>query len=380
MKLLAIGPRSHLKINRVSGQTVLFDGFIDYCEKNCIKVDVLDLFPKIDKPGNIYRIIDYIFSASVLVCFLIKSCVTKKYDACYFTTSFSRYGVLRDLVLTRILLFFRVKVVAHQLGAGVNHFIEAKDSIGEKRLRKLLKAYSAIVVEGNYIRDQFFVFEEIREKIFVIPNGLPKCGKNALHSKEYIKGQTFNIFYLSNLIYTKGWHDVLMAVNELVNNRGLNVKCIFAGLFMQSKDDPTPMIYTKEYFFDYIKNNNLETHIEYYDGLFGTEKDEYFLKAHVFILPSFYYNEGQPVSILEAMSYGCVPIVTNYRHIPMMVTDANGCFVKPHNPNNIADTIMGLINAPNTYCRKSEKCVADFQMNYTFEQYMMQLISVIKTS
>ncbi len=48
--------------------------------------------------------------------------------------------------------------------------------------------------------------------------------------------------------------------------------------------------------------------IQYVGAVYGEEKKQLLATSHYYVLPSL--SEGFPVSVLEAMSYGCIPIIT----------------------------------------------------------------------
>ncbi len=79
-----------------------------------------------------------------------------------------------------------------------------------------------------------------------------------------------------------------------------------------------------------------------YCGLISGEKKSDFLRSlDLFVLPSFF--EGLPISLLECMSYGSVPIVTATGSIPTVVIDQqNGIFVKVKDSESIADAVSNL--------------------------------------
>ena len=137
---------------------------------------------------------------------------------------------------------------------------------------------------------------------------------------------------------------------------------------------PDLALSSKGDFDKFVTEHSLNDRIEYYPGLYGDEKDRYFQEANVFLLPSYYINEGQPVSIIEAMAYGCVPVVTNYRHIPMMVDNSNGFYVKPKSPEDIAEKVKYLILHPEEYADKSQKAIKDYQQKFKFEVFATRVI------
>lgn len=380
LRMLAIGPKSLASKNTTGGLSVMLEGIVERAQKMGIEVSILNIQPRWNSTSNVIRALDFLLNFVILIKILLLQIIKfRPLNCCYFTTSFSERGVLRDMVVVRILKFFRVTVVSHQFGATTDHFEPALRKVGEKRFRGLLNSFSHIIVEGDLMKSQFDRFPFVYEKMTVLPNALPQIGVHAMCPKKY-RGGEFHLIYLSNLIYTKGWHDVLQAVDILVNNYQLDVKCVFAGRFMLFKDDPQPMVFDKQFFENFVNEHGLSKRISYIPGLFGKEKDENWLKADAFVLPSYYVNEGQPISILEAMSYGCVPIVTKYRHIPMMVTEYNGCFVEPKAPNQIAEVVKHLIENPSVFNKKSENCVCDLKEKFTFEKYSDTIFQIINDS
>ena len=376
-RILAIGPKSKKSKGITGGLSVMFDGFVDKATALGIDVKVVNILQRWNSSSFWVRSVDISLNFVILFGILLKSVIlTKKIDICYLTSSLSANGVMRDYFIVKMLKLFHIPVVAHQFGATTDHFSPAKSKIGDNKFNWLVSYFSHIIVEGDLMRRQFDGAPVKDDGITVLPNGLPELGRNALKPKESPHG-TFNLFWLSNLIFTKGWYDVLEAINILVNKYKLDVKCTFAGKFMPFKDDPVPMIYDEAFFFNYIKEHGLGDSIVYFPALFGEKKDKAWLESNVFLLPSYYVNEGQPVSILEALSYGCIPIVTNYRHIPMMVNDSNGCFVEPKSPEQIAEAVRFLIENPVVYCQKSRICIEDFEKHFVYENYSNKIFAIL---
>ena len=371
--IIAIGPQSNMSLKRFSGQSVMFDGAVRAFQERVGNVDVVDILSSSTNSKTYKRILDYI----VIVIKLFCKCLFKKYDAAYYTSSFGKFGIYRDIIIISILLCFKVKIVLHQFGADLSGISTVKPFF-KKRLQNQLQYVSSIIVEGHYMESLFSDISIVKGKVVVIPNGLPIEGMNANHPKQYNPQEPFRMFYLSNLIYSKGWFDVLQAVDILINREHRKVECIFAGRFMSSPDDQPNNHNTKQFFDDYVKDHQIVDSVRYMVGLYGDEKDEAFSSHHVFLLPSYYINEGQPVSILEAMAYGCVPIVTNYRHIPMMVNDTNGCFVNAESPQEIVSAVIDLMANPALYNKKSCQCITDYNTKFKFDVYIQQIMNVLE--
>jgi glycosyltransferase involved in cell wall biosynthesis len=92
------------------------------------------------------------------------------------------------------------------------------------------------------------------------------------------------------------------------------------------------------------------------------QRDELLAAADVFILPS--YNEGLPMSMLEAMAWGLPVIVTPVGGIPEVIHDGkNGLLVQPGNQEQLVQAMQNLIRdeslriAMGTAARSSVECL-----------------------
>ena len=79
-----------------------------------------------------------------------------------------------------------------------------------------------------------------------------------------------------------------------------------------------------------------------YAGIVSGESKKAFLQSlDVFAMPTFF--EGLPMSLLECMSYGVVPVITPVGSIPTVVTEGqNGMFIKVKDAQSIVDAIAYL--------------------------------------
>ena len=109
----------------------------------------------------------------------------------------------------------------------------------------------------------------------------------------------------------------------------MNFSCVFAGNVYLSPDDP--MKTNEKQLTSSFKNsiNTLKNreNINFLGPVFEEEKIKLLEQADVFVLPTYYVNEGQPVSIIEAMAYKNAIISTPYRSIVDLVTNEKEGFL-----------------------------------------------------
>ena len=135
-----------------------------------------------------------------------------------------------------------------------------------------------------------------------------------------------NIVYLSNMIESKGYLAVLNSI-DLVDD--LDCTFYFAGAFD---------IESEQINFEKAISNKENVH---YLGVVGGEKKQALLKkCDVFILPTNYPYEGQPISILEAYASSCAVITCKHSGIVDVFEDEiNGRYVNYDDPTDISKKI-----------------------------------------
>ncbi len=90
-----------------------------------------------------------------------------------------------------------------------------------------------------------------------------------------------------------------------------------------------------------IARNNLQDKVMVHGWISGRQVDEAYRKADIFILPS--YAEGQPMSVLEALSYSLPVVVTPVGGIPDAVQNGvNGFLIRPGDYGALAEKIALL--------------------------------------
>ena len=92
-----------------------------------------------------------------------------------------------------------------------------------------------------------------------------------------------------------------------------------------------------------IKSNNIGDVMSYIGWVSGREKAELLSQCDVYLQPT--YAEGQPISILEALSYGKPILTTPVGGIPDIVKNRyNGILFTPGNKRELAEAINNFLD------------------------------------
>ncbi len=149
-------------------------------------------------------------------------------------------------------------------------------------------------------------------------------------------GGTLRIFAGGNLEGRKG---VAIALKALGRLRGSGVPCEF--LYGGHGPELAHLLRLRDtlQLQDNVRFESMLQKDLYLEALHG---------SHIYLLPSL--REGCPITLLEAMMAGCVPIVADCGGQAVAVTDACGLKVKPTSPESmeqaIADAVTRLHHAP----------------------------------
>lgn len=362
----------------VNGQSIAFQLLIEGVKERGLRYSVVNLSGR--SKATWRRAIDYV---SILWEFFAKTSFGEK--TVYITIAQSFRGFIRDFIMIWYSKIFRHRLICHLHGGNYGNFYASQSRWVQWIIRSTLRQADKIVILGESLRFMFDFDKRLSSKLTVVPNGLP-MDLDFQEPKRLPtdRSEPIRLLYLSNLIESKGYFDVLEAVRILVKVYGLNVKCEFCGLFRTNPIDDVrvkSVDQARAMFQEYVVNHQLEENVVYLGLVDGEAKVEALRRAHFFLLPTNYSNEGQPVSIIEAMAFGNVVIATNYRAIPDLVVDGHTGFLVPYGrPDLIADAVRSVVNDPERYRSMSRAAMQRFAGHFTREAHLEKMISILTSS
>jgi glycosyltransferase involved in cell wall biosynthesis len=131
-------------------------------------------------------------------------------------------------------------------------------------------------------------------------------------------------------------------------------------------------------FDSFVNQHGLNEAIRFHGVVTGDKKQGLLQSAHFLVLPTNYDAEGQPISIIEAMAYGCVVIATAYRAIPDMVDPGvTGWLVPFESPHRIAEGVLACIENPDTFQSMSDAAITLVRRRFTQETHVERLLAIL---
>lgn len=301
----------------------------------------------------------------------------------YLSATQNWIGFCRDSVFILLAKVSRGRVVIHIHGGNYDGFYSSLSPLQRYVVRYVIRKVDRILILGESLRRMFDFEPGVRHKIRVVFNGLPYgAGATAVEPKRlpmHTEGRP-KLLYLSNLIVSKGYLHVLEAVHKLVNDSGIDVECHFCGSFVLASDMcpyPTPEKAESD-FLNRIESLGLTGHVFWHGPVSGDQKLSFLTDCHFFLLPTNYYFEGQPISIIEALAFGLVVITSPHRTIPDMIAGGEAGELVPFgHPENIAVVIESYLQEPLKYEAMSRASIDRYHDEFTREVHLDRLISCI---
>lgn len=302
-----------------------------------------------------------------------------KADLFYFTISQTKGGNLRDLAILKLLELQQKKCLIHLHGGYYRQLVDNDLPAWQRKAnyKAVGKIAGAIVLsyslkkifEGMLDDNKLFVVENCVDDQYLLTN---QEIEEKLKKLEHL--EVIHILWLSNFIRSKGYPFVLEMAKlerDLVNNGARRrFSFDFAGSFFEESE--------KEYFESYIKENELEEYITYHGVVSGEKKKELLKKCYLFALPTRYPNEGQPISILEAMGNGMFIITTDHAGIPDIVKNGvNGIVMdKTGDAKAILNCLHLISNSALKKVLYSNRKICE--QNYVEEIYINKMAQIFK--
>jgi len=337
MKILAIGPLP----SPITGQALAFEAFVDEL-KTKHEVDVINL-SKIASdsfPGRLVRVwqtLCYVWQAWWL---------SRRADTVYFTISESVLGNLKDLGIYLACFSKLGRMTVHlNGGAGMRELLAPSRTIFRSMNRFFLRRVHRVIVLGPSLVD---IFDGMLspDRIVSVPNFAADelFVPGSAISEKFSKVAPLRLLFLSNLLWGKGYVELLAAYATLSAEVGAAIQLDIAGAFESDGQGQT-----------FLATIARLPGVRYHGIVTGSERQALFRDAHIFCLPTYYPTEGQPLSILEAYASGCVVLTTRHSGIvDVFSAERNGYEVEKKSDTSILQALKRALGEPSSLHRMAQ--------------------------
>ena len=301
----------------------------------------------------------------------------------YLSAAQNWMGFLRDSLFVLLAVAGRQRIVIHVHGGNYDGFYNSLGPLRKYLVRAVLKRVHRILILGRALSGMFDFDASLRQRTVVLFNGLPyDLTETPVEPKRLPSASQGRprLLFLSNLIVSKGYLQVLEALRILVQDRGIAAECHFCGSFVLAADicPYSTREAAEADFLGQIQSAGLATHAFWHGPVDGSKKLRFLRDSQFFLLPTCYMYEAQPISIIEALAFGLVVITTPFRTIPEMVEEGRVAELTPFDqPEEMARVIESYIRDPSKFEAMSQASIDRYRRAFTRERHIRRLIPLI---
>ena len=355
-KVLIIGPFPN-PISGVSIANKVVEEILN-ADLNFIVEKINTSYPIFDEQIGEFSIQKFLFYMRINSSFF----KVLKNNIIYITPGQTFFGVLKYALFIVAASALRKELIIHVHGNYLGKEYQSLKGIKRVLFYFLVSRFTKGIVLSNSLKQNLTPF--LKDKnIFSLPN----FAQDYLYTKDkkFVKDE-LRIFYFSNLMKEKGIFCLLNALKNLEKNN-IIYKAKIAGNIDQNYSKEILKLFTE------LKN------AEYIGIVNGDDKKSLLEWGNIFVLPTFYKMEGQPISILEAMATTNLVVTTNHAGISDVFQDKiNGYFVEKNNENSI-EKILSYLAANKSELKKiAEYNKRFFLNNFTVDIFKKNLLEIIK--
>jgi glycosyltransferase involved in cell wall biosynthesis len=289
----------------------------------------------------------------------------------------TRFALLRDGVALWCASAFNPRSLRRMVALNGSVFTKwPRASLNARIFRWIIGRCDVVTCVGVSHAEALQALGVPAEKIEVVPNVCEYDGieESELVKKQAASDQPIELLFLSSLTETKGYPNYLEALEMMSVEDGPQVHAVLCGPIMM--DAYRQQFNTAEAATKWIEdklaviNQSGRVQLEWIRGARGAEKQALFKKAHIFVLPTQYPVEAQPLVIIEAMAHGCAIVTTDVGELPATV-DGNCAIIQSQPTEQTVKQAMDTLIENNSFRLSLAKAaLSRFKLEFNRQQYV----------
>ena len=291
-----------------------------------------------------------------------------------------RASLYRDWIVLALLRPWFRDIVFHWHSVGLGEWLATQARPWERWLSHLLlgRATLSIVLAETNRADA----ERLGpRRIAVVSNGVADpCPDFALtlgveraarFARRQAEDGEVQVLFMALCVRDKGVFDAVEAI-ALANELGageptpLRFRLTVGGAF------PTPEL--EREFQQLLRDRGAAECVEHVGFLQGEAKAAALRTAEVFLFPTYYANEGQPLGVAEAMAFGLPVVTTRWRAIPEMLPAGSPGLVEPRQPAQAAAALLTMVKRSDGWDHRAE-----FERKFKLEAHLRAMAQALRT-
>jgi glycosyltransferase involved in cell wall biosynthesis len=298
-----------------------------------------------------------------------------------------RVALYRDWLVMFLCRPFFKHVILHWHAAGLAKWLETETTISSRTAtyRTFRPVDLSIVLSRYNVAD---AEKLLSRQIRVVNNGIPDpcpdfektllayrrdrfVARKRIFAGEPSPVMTVKVLFLAHCTREKGLFAAVEAVvlaNRELADRQLPVKLVLsvAGNFVTT-DEQADFLQLRE-------NAEVAAVVQPVGFVSGERKTELLREADLFLFPTRYLGENQPVNLIEAMAFGLPLVTTRWRSLPEMLPPNYPGLVDGQDPAEIAIAILKVLAI-----KSGEQSREHFTNHFTMEQHLTALAAALRS-
>jgi len=299
-----------------------------------------------------------------------------------------RVALYRDWLVMLLCRPFFKRIILHWHAAGLAKWLETETTIGSRTTTyRLFRPVDLSIVLSRY---NFADAEKLLSRqIAVVNNGIPDPCPDFEESvlpyrrerfairKSTLAGESsdgtlvIKILFIAHCTREKGLFaaaEAIVHANHYLVTCRLPVKLQLtaAGNFVTDNEQAE---------FNRLRaNTDFAAAVQYAGFVSGERKNQLLREADLFLFPTRYLGENQPVNLIEAMAFGLPIVTTRWRSLPEMLPPDYPGLVSGQDPDELAATILKVLAT-----RSGEQVREHFTGRFTMEHHLADLAAAIRS-